>query len=50
MPLRRAIGVTIEGFRALQRQMQALQEQMRKGMNLVVRDESDDERQEGQVD
>ena len=30
--------------------MQALQEQMDRGMNLAVRDESDDEREEGKVD
>ena len=29
--------------------MQALQEQMRRGMNLAVRDESEDEREKGQV-
>ena len=34
MPPRRAVGVTAEGFRALQRQIEALQEQMRRGMNL----------------
>ena len=39
----------MKGFRALQRQMQALQEKMRRGMNLTVRDESEDEREEGQV-
>ena len=50
MPPRRAEGVTAEGFRALQRQIEALQEQMRRGMNLTVRDESEDEREEGQVD
>ena len=49
MPLWRTVGVTTEGFRALQRQMQALQEQMRRGMNLTVRDESKDEREEGQA-
>ena len=50
MPPRRAVGVTVEGFQALQRQMQALQEQMHRGMNLTIRDESDDEREEGKVD
>ena len=30
--------------------MQALQEQMCRGMNLVVRDENEDEREEVQVD
>ena len=51
MPPRRVIGVIAEGFHALQRQMQALQEKMHRGMNLTVRDESDDEREgEGQVD
>ena len=49
MPPQRAIGVTAKGFRALQRQMQALQEQMRRGMNLAIRDESEDEREEGQA-
>ena len=29
--------------------MQALQEQMHKGMNLIIRDKSEDEREEGQV-
>ena len=48
MPPWRAIGVTVEGFQALQRQIEALQDQMRKGMNLPVRDESEDEREEGQ--
>ena len=48
MPPRRAIGVTVEGFRSLQRQIEALQEQMRRGMNLAERDESEDEREEGQ--
>ena len=47
MPLRRAIGVTTKGFQALQRQMQALQEQMCRGMNLTIRDDSEDEREEG---
>ena len=41
MPPQRAVGVTAEGFRALQ-------EQMRRGMNLAERDESEDEREEGQ--
>ena len=51
MPPRRAIGVTVEGFQALQRKMQALQEKMRRGMNLAIRDESDVETEgEGQVD
>ena len=49
MPPRRAIGVTAEAFRALQRQIEALQEQMRRGMNLTVRDEIEDEREEGKV-
>ena len=39
----RAVGVTPKGFRALQRQMQALEEQMHRGINLPVRDESEDE-------
>ena len=43
---RRTVGVTAEGFGALQRQIEALQEQMRRGMNLAVRDESEDEREE----
>ena len=30
--------------------MQALQEKMHRGINLVIRDESEDEREEGQVD
>ena len=30
--------------------MQALQEHMHRGMNLTIRDESGDEREEGQVD
>ena len=30
--------------------MQALQEQIHRGMKLTIRDESDDEREEGQVD
>ena len=51
MPLRRAIGVTNKGFQALQQKMKALQEQMCRGMNLTIRDESDDEREgEGKVD
>ena len=41
--------VTVEGFRALQSQIEALQEQMRRGMNFTVKDESEDEREEGQV-
>ena len=49
MPPWRAVGVTAKGFRALQRQIEALQEQMHRGMNLTVRDESEDEREEGQV-
>ena len=49
MPPRRVVGVIVEGFWALQRQIEALQEQMRRGMNLIVRDESEDERKEGQV-
>ena len=40
---RRAAAITPEGFRALQRQIQALQEQMRRGMNIAVREESEDE-------
>ena len=32
------------------RKIEALQEQMHRGMNLAVRDESEDEREEGQVD
>ena len=43
MPLRGAIGITAKGFWALQRYMHI-------GMNLTIRDESDDEREEGQVD
>ena len=49
MPPRRAIGVIVEGFQALQRQIEALLEQMHRGMNLTIRDESDDEREEGQA-
>ena len=30
--------------------MQALQEQMHRGMSLIIRDESEDEREEGKVD
>ena len=50
MPPQRVVGVTDEGFWALQKKMQALQEQMHRGMNLTVRDESEDEREEEQVD
>ena len=39
----RATGVTPEGFRALQRKMQALEEKMHRGMNLPIIDESKDE-------
>ena len=39
----RAAGVTPKGFRALQRQIQALEEQMHRGTNLPIRDESEDE-------
>ena len=39
----RHIGVAIEGFQALQRKMQALEEQMFRGINLPIRDESKDE-------
>ena len=38
----RAIGVTPKGFRALQRKMQALEEQMCRGINLPIRNESED--------
>ena len=40
---KRVVGVTPKGFTALQRQMQALEEKMHKGMNLLIRDESEDE-------
>ena len=30
--------------------MQALQEKMHRGMNLIIRDENEDEREEGQID
>ena len=43
MPPRRAIAVTLEGFLALQRKIQTLQEQMHRGMNLAIKDESEDE-------
>ena len=48
MPLQRehggrVVGVTPEGFRALQRQMKALEEKMCKAINLPIRDESEDE-------
>ena len=46
MPPRRAVGVTAEGFRALQMQIEALQEKMHRGMNLAIRDKSEDEREE----
>ena len=49
MPPWRAVGVTAEGFRALQRQIEALQEHMHRGMNLTERDESEDEREEEQA-
>ena len=49
MPPQRAVGVTTEGFRALQRQIESLKEQMCRGMNLTIRDESEDEREEEQV-
>ena len=39
----RVVGVTPKGFRALQRQMQALEEQMHRGINLPIRDENKDE-------
>ena len=43
-------GVTPE-VRSLQRHMQALQQQMRRGMNLTIRDESEDKREgEEQID
>ena len=50
IPLQRAIGVTTKGFWAIQRQMQELQEQMHRGMYLIVMDESEDEREEGKMD
>ena len=50
MPPQRTVGVTTEGFQALQRQMQEFQEQIHRWMNLALRDESEDERDEGQVD
>ena len=40
---RRVVGVTPEGFRALQRQMQALEEKICRGINLLIRDEREDE-------
>ena len=43
MPPQRVVAITPEGFRALQRQIQALQEQMHHGMNIAIRDESEDE-------
>ena len=39
----RAAGVTPGAFRGLQRKMQVLEEKMRRGMNLTIRDESEDE-------
>lgn len=48
---RRVGGVIVEGFRALQRQEQALQKEVHRKMNNVVRDESDDEfKEEGNVE
>ena len=45
------MGVIAKGLWALQRKMQALQEKMCRGMNLTIRDESEDEKEvEGQVD
>ena len=40
---RRAIGVVPKVFRALHRQMQELEEKMHRGINLPIRDESEDE-------
>ena len=40
---RRVVSVTPKGFRALQRKIEALEEQMHRGINLPVRDESKDE-------
>ena len=40
---RRVIGVKPKGFRALQRQMQELEEKMHRGINLPIRDEREDE-------
>ena len=39
----RVVGVMPKGFRALQKQMKELEKQMRRGINLPVRDKSEDE-------
>lgn len=53
MPPRRERGGRVRGVlpkvRALQRQVQALQEEIYRGMNLVVKDESEEENEEGNV-
>ena len=40
---RRVVGVTPKGFRALQRQLQALKEKILKGINIPIRGEIKDE-------